>query len=352
MRKQLSFFSADDLHHSPRNQREAFLYYMSKMDADMINLILDDNKTYQDAKKEVFIEKLSEALSTFIAKGDTELNVVKGECQNDKCHKGCAGYAFIGNCSDYHLDLIIEGAQNEILDMYYCSDFKSCSEKLDENKNFCIDIKHDEEAKFVPPEWFLMSSHQCSIACDEIMRDGLPLQVVNIQLAERWLEKYAELYDSVDPIFTPAAFSKFNSLYYEVKNLVPMFNMKELAEKGIGFYNNRIKRSRNEKMLLYWLVEFEQLKDDLISLDYFYFDIEDKAAENYVKINRSYEVYLCAGDFAAQLKFLRIYIKYYWDMLRKYTTVPAEQWDTLVEGTEASEKRISLKYHLQQRGMA
>ena len=104
-------------------------------------------------------------------------------------------------------------------------------------------------------------------------------------------------------------------------------------------------------MLLCWLVEFEQLGDDLMDLYYSYFNVDGEPRKEYVKINRSVEVYLSAGDFVAQLKFLHIYNKYYWNMLEKYTTITEELWTTLEEGTEASEKRISLKYHLQQRGL-
>lgn len=348
---QLSLYNNDDTRHSPRNEREAVLYYLSKMDTGMLELVLSDNRTYQDAGKEVFLEKLNKSLSEFRENGDSTLRIVKGECHNDQCHKGCAGYAFIGNCSGFHLDLIVEEANHEILDMYYCSDFSAYTEPLDENKKISIHIRRDEEADFKPSVWFLMTAYRCSNACDEIIRKDLPLPVVDMQKAEQWLEKHKELYDTMDPIFTPAAFSRFQILYSAIKGLVPQLNLKEEAERGLKFYQNRVKRSRNEKMLLCWLVEFEQLGDDLMDLHYFYFNVDGEPTKEYVKINRTEEVYLCAGDFAAQLKFLHIYNKYYWDMLEKYTTITEEMWTTLEDGTEAAEKRVSLKYHLQQRGL-
>ncbi len=169
--------------------------------------------------------------------------------------------------------------------------------------------------------------------------------------AEQWLEKHEELFDSMNPAFPPAAFARFHSLYRAIRGLVRMYNMKEIAKSGLRFYYNRIKRSRNEKMMLHWLVEYEKLNNDLFSLQYFYFGLENETFEEYVNINGEDAVYLSAGDFKFQLKFLQIYTGYYWDMLDKYTTVPKEQWDSLADGTEASEKRTSLTYHLQQRGM-
>lgn len=348
---QLPLFNQNETHHSPKNVREAVLYYLSKLDIEMLELVLDDKRTYQEATKEVFVDKLKKAVSVFIQNGDSELKVVKGECQSDKCNKGCLGYAFIGNCSNYHLDLIVEGASNEILDVYYCSDFNAYSEKLDINKKISIYINRDEQADFKPSVFYLITSQKCVIACDGIIRNDLHLPIVNMQHAEQWLEKYKDLFDSMNPVFPPAAFAKFQSLYRSIGDLVPMYNMKKKAKSGLRFYYNRVKRSRNERILLYWLVEYEILMDDLFSLQYFYFGMENETTEEYVSINGVDEVYLSADDFKDQLKFLEIYTGYYWDMLNKYTTVPEEQWGTLIAGTEASDKRTSLTYHLKQRGM-
>lgn len=193
---QLSLFTKDILHHAPQNQREAFLFYMSKMDAEMINLVLDDNKTYQDAKKEVFTEKLSEVLSEFIAKGDTELDVVKGKCDSSECHKGCPGYAFIGNCSGTHLDLIVEGSNTQILDIYHCSSFKADTIELDTDNSLSIDIYPDEEVSFQPTEEYLMTLHRYNNACDEILKNES--SVLDIAFADKWLEKHKELIQSFD----------------------------------------------------------------------------------------------------------------------------------------------------------
>jgi hypothetical protein len=40
------------------NPTASILKYMSEMDIEMLSLILDENKTYQYATKEVFLEKL------------------------------------------------------------------------------------------------------------------------------------------------------------------------------------------------------------------------------------------------------------------------------------------------------
>lgn len=348
---QLPLYTNDDNYHSPKNEREAVLYYLSKMDMEMLELVLSDNRTYQDATKNVFLEKLSHSLSEFTAKGDSELKVLKGECSNDNCHKGCAGYAFVGNCSGFHLDFIVEGANNEILDMYYCSEFKAYSDLLDMNKKISINIKSDEEAAFKPSDWYLMTAHQCSTACDEIIRNDQILPVIDMQEAALWMEKHKELYSSVDPIFMPAAFSKFYEVYDTIRELIPVSKLKEEAERALQFYHNRVKKSKNKKILLCWLAEFEQLKDDLVYLYFSYFDIDQETVEDFVKINRTTDVYLCAEDFSAQLKFVRIYFNYYMDIYNKYVTIQEEEWIAPTEKSDDINNRSTLKYHLQLRGI-
>ena len=63
--------------HLPKNQKEAFLHYLSNMDISMVNTILDDNLTYMKVSKETFTNKLDEKIVTF--KEYTELYNIKPE---------------------------------------------------------------------------------------------------------------------------------------------------------------------------------------------------------------------------------------------------------------------------------
>jgi hypothetical protein len=61
--------------HLPKNQKEAFLHYLSNMDISMVNTILDDNLTYMKVSKETFTNKLEEKIETFKEYTDTELKI-------------------------------------------------------------------------------------------------------------------------------------------------------------------------------------------------------------------------------------------------------------------------------------
>lgn len=182
----------------PQNQLEAFLYYMAKMDTGMLSEVLDDNKTYQDADKVLFIERLTDVIEKFKDWGaETKLEAISGECGNKKCNsKGCRGYTFLANSSGLHLDLIIKNKNGQILDIYCCPYFITETIELDPDKSLSIEIYPDEEADFKPTEKYLMDLHRYNNACDEILKNESTL--LDLNFAEKWLEKHKELIQTFD----------------------------------------------------------------------------------------------------------------------------------------------------------
>ena len=55
------------------NQAQAIQYFIEKMDIEMVDAFLDNNKTYQDFEKYLFISKLQQAFAMFADLGDTHL---------------------------------------------------------------------------------------------------------------------------------------------------------------------------------------------------------------------------------------------------------------------------------------
>jgi len=106
-------------------QADAVIYFLKKLDIEMINDILDDNRTYQGFKKNIFIDKLGIAINEFIAAGDTFLHCFNGFCNAEDCNYKCTGFSFIGNKSKNYFDLIIKIQDGVVDDMYECSEFKN-----------------------------------------------------------------------------------------------------------------------------------------------------------------------------------------------------------------------------------
>lgn len=105
-------------------QVDAVIYFFQKLDAEMVGQLLDNDRTYQDYPKPIFIEKLQVAMDGFIESGDTELISYAGFCNAELCNYGCRGYAFVGNHSRDYMPIIVDQENGKVLDLYECCTFK------------------------------------------------------------------------------------------------------------------------------------------------------------------------------------------------------------------------------------
>jgi len=91
------------------------------MDIEMIDAILDNDKTYQDFEKHIYISKLQIAFQEFTSLGDTHLFSVKGSCNS--CNKIRTGYTFIGNNSKNFMSIIFDTSNCKVNDLDECRNF-------------------------------------------------------------------------------------------------------------------------------------------------------------------------------------------------------------------------------------
>ena len=101
----------------------AVIYFISKLDIEMLYDILDGNLTYQDFKKQKFLYQLQLVFEEFQKLGDTYLEIYDGKC--NRCNKCDSGISFIGNISKTYIDIIIKSDQDKVTDIFECSDFKN-----------------------------------------------------------------------------------------------------------------------------------------------------------------------------------------------------------------------------------
>ena len=116
----------------PTTQAEAVIYYIQEMDVDMIDLILDKDKTYQHMPKSDFIEKLTNAIENFKQHKNDKLIGYAGFCDTEKCVHHCKnGYSFIGNRSKHRMDIILEVTNGNVQDLCECADFRIIDKNID-----------------------------------------------------------------------------------------------------------------------------------------------------------------------------------------------------------------------------
>lgn len=127
--------------HIPRTHFEVLVYFIGRMDTEMVASLLDDDKTYEDVPKYEFLHLLEKAFDKFRAEGDTQLNVFTGECLN--CYPTCPGRCFVGNQSRMYMPLIFEETDGQVTDLCECSAFEH--HFSDSELNGRIWLKEDEE---------------------------------------------------------------------------------------------------------------------------------------------------------------------------------------------------------------
>ena len=105
------------------NQKDAVIYFITKLDVEMLNDILDENLKYQDFEKHKFLSKLQDVFVNFIELGETVLDIYEGKC--NECNKCDTGISFIGNNSKNYIDLTIKSDQGKVTDIFECCNFSN-----------------------------------------------------------------------------------------------------------------------------------------------------------------------------------------------------------------------------------
>jgi hypothetical protein len=313
MSSQLFIFSDEELHQPPRNQRQAFLYYMSNLDIEMIELILDDHKTYQDASKAIFIKKLEEIFEEFQESGDTKLNLLNGECNN--CYKSCKGYSFIGNTSANYLNLLVEGSSTEILDISYCSDFGIYEKNINLNYGMYIHIYDDEKPDFVPNPYYIETKTQIEEALEEL--DYILKISIDFNTIKEWLENYHSIASKhIFNVYLSHQFRLFSLLYYKIEDVSKLYHLNDRIKNAMQIYRKTIANRVDEKRLIQWLLGFEDLYLENL---YKHLDVfGDEYEDDYVYFDKQKNYRIAKSNFQEQIEFYNIFCNKYDKMTNKY----------------------------------
>ena len=329
------------------NKKESIIHYFEQMDIGMLGVLLDDAKTYQNTPKVFFLMKLDLVFLAFKKNKDTFLKSFRGKCCLKECpNVGCKGFSFVGNVSGLHIDLIFEDSDDDYVDIYQCNGFET-QRKTDNKSGFLtLDIKFDEQDDFKPDIDFLIKSQKCRNAFEELSTAG-DTNTIDPEFYLNWLEKHLELYNSFDypPIFH-RDYEKFYILYFSVNYLASFMSLDTGARKAIDAY--LLLSPDDEIKLLSWLSRFEKLGKQLMSFPFPDAPSAKEIEKGYFMIEG---IHINAADYENIIQFIKIFNKYYWDMLEKYKTNIEVKADDLSEVLSITESDASLTYYLRKRGV-
>ncbi|MBK9330117.1 MAG: hypothetical protein IPM95_12645 [Sphingobacteriales bacterium] len=128
---------------TPTTQAEAVIHYIKEMDIEMLDLILDNDRTYQDCSKEVFLQKLDSVFEHIRAFGPNDMTVERGFCGSTECPGRCKnGISLIDLKGRQYLDLILEVKSGKVLDIYDCNHFTLFNKEIDIRGYNALDLDY------------------------------------------------------------------------------------------------------------------------------------------------------------------------------------------------------------------
>ena len=330
-------------------KKETIVQAITAMDLVSLELILDENLTYQDATKEIFLNKLNEIFDEVKNNKDT-LQSHSGKCGSKDCsNHNKNGMLFCGRNSGKHFNLIIEEDENDnIKDLYYCNVFNCNFEnKVNKNgKSIEVVVYEDEKANFKPGSHYNYIN-TTSLKAISDLSDFNDETISKNELMD-WLQKYSDFYGSMSIFnFRYKNEHKFYKIYRRAVDLKKYLILEEDCAKAMRLYETLL--DDNEMNLIKWLAEHENLKDAMIL---FYPEYADENTGKLKKVifNEELNISISIDYLKNCIRFQVLIDKHYYVMFDKFKVDIGEIKDGTRLGDDI-EKHISLKYHLEQRNV-
>ena len=322
---------------------------ISEMDIKALELILEDNVSYQDTTKTIFLEKLDEVFIEF-KKEDNKLIDYQGKCNSNECsNKNKNGFSFVGNKSGRYINFIIEENEDGTLkDIYTCYDFCTAAKISNENKRkLDISVYKDEKVNFIPTSTYTNLKNKSISALNEI--NQFNDREISKEEIITWIKKYEDVYNSLN--WTNNFYKNHYSFYwtyYHINKIARFLKIENEAKTAIDEYKSI--DICNEIDLLKWLVKYEHLYYELILLCA-NIVTEESIQTSKTLLHKDYTIYFKTNILQNCIELQKLIDKHYNEKLNKYNTLSPQEQENQIPFDDDYENTSSLKYHLEKRGI-
>lgn len=330
--------------------RDGLIDAICKMDLDTINLILEDDVSYQNTTKTIFLEKLKHQFLK-LKNEDTHLVPYEGNCcaEASVCdNSNKKGVLFMGNNTGKYFNLIIEeNKESGISDVYNCDTFSTVNKNINKQaQELYIIIYIDEKVGFKPNPDYNYFNSKFLDAINLVKQNSHTL--IDKEVILDWYNIFLQVDEACDyPPFLYRNQVEFDSIYSSILKMYEFLMQEDSASKALKAFEQV--DTNNETQLLKWLINYEELHFSLISLHPNTVSTEAiKSGE--IELHKDLNVYLKTDVLQNCINAEAIYDTYYYDKLTKYSTTPKDQLETQSSLDDDYMKTASLKYHLEKRG--
>lgn len=233
-------------------EKQKLIKAFKALDFSTLEDLLDDNKSYMEVSKSLFLSNLKQELEQWSDLKSYEKVV---EVYTEHCNKSCKGYKFSGENMP-SLPLYFEENEGKVTDIYLCELFE---EDIPDEGEWVVSLFFYEEEKvnFSPSINYLINLQKIDDAINEYKKLS-KLGLVPMHEVVYWVEKMDDLAKNIqfNELFKLyKEYVTFKSLYTEVSYLAEHYTNIDLAKKALKKYNNI--DINDEKMIVKWLLENE-----------------------------------------------------------------------------------------------
>ncbi len=122
-----------------QSHKEAVIYFISRLDLEMLDAVLDEQYNYNDYGKEELLYNLRIVFNDFEEGGDAFLEVHKNSCDCSLKNESHNAVTFIGNSSKRFLDLIIQCEKDKVVDVFECTSMKNHDSSVQKGARMFLD---------------------------------------------------------------------------------------------------------------------------------------------------------------------------------------------------------------------
>ena len=281
--------------YSNKSQKEAFLFYLQRIDMDMLDIVLEDNISYFGVDKTVFLARLAYIINQLkLAGEETTLNInQKDEFSNT--------YYLTSNILDFEQEFIIEEKEGCISNISSSLEIKSI-EELEELHCLEIYFGIDERTNFIPTTEYIIKLHKCRKAFEEIVNDNI--QILDNYKISYWIKKHKSLYKEIKNDTLMFRLNDFKNLYFTLKYIKEQLKCSLAAEIAVRSFDDT-----SYSTIQKWKDYFNRLFFCKLQSFEVGFSILDRT-NNTLKMNSYPNIIFKGTEFFSIFEFNKLYMKH------------------------------------------
>ncbi len=239
------------------SKKQLILKAFEELDAEMLDVLLNDGQSYQDVHKETFVTVLREYFSELRNdwNSKTDFKAARGMC--NKCSKGKKGYAFVNSDGESFMSMVFEESDDDYTDIYRCSSFKTFDREITEEWAG-IHFYEEDKVNFMPTELHIREQKECDRAIAALEMEIKTEGILSKNFYVPWIRTYGHLH-SIGDIFTDKSYRYKNEVSGYLWILEHQTESLEKSDLACALWH---------EFIAIPLIDRETIRDWLIRADY------------------------------------------------------------------------------------